>query len=389
MADATGRGFSLVLALAGALLPSNAKAGYNFAGQGVSNVLSGSVTNGNSFWSTVPAWLNNTPALPYTNEVSFTLSACDRIVASRLVLTVWGGTADYVCQMHVSVNGSNPPALNPFTFGTTTDTNAVFSGTQPCAYGSGFGVWLVGLPIPSELLHTNGAANIIRVGRQSPNGFDGRIHHITLVAIYESAALANQFDYAVAEGSGDIRAAPSAPQVDQRTVMFAAINPTNATAATLTALYTYGDTGQNDMLLFNGTPLGGTDVSQWDASQTNYGPSVVSFDVLANLTSTNTVRFDVSAANVPEPRDQNLRPQLAALAVTRPATVPLPSLTINGEGVIAWTTNSVGFSLESNTNLVGGTWVAVTNVPVASGAQFTVTVNLSAAQQFFRLKKSN
>jgi hypothetical protein len=366
-----------------------AKAGYDFAGQGVSNVLSGHVTNGNLFWSTVPAWLNNTPALPYTSEVSFTLPACDRIVASRLVLTVWGGTADYVCQMHISVNGSNPPALNPFTFGTTTDTNAVFSATQPCAYGSGFGVWLVGLPIPGELLHTNGAANIIRVGRQTPSGFDGRIHHTTLVAIYESAALANRFDYALAEGSGDIRAAPAAPQVDQRTVTFAAVNPTNATAATLTALYTYGDTGQNDMLFFNGTALGGNDVSQWYASQTNYGPSVVSFDVLANLAATNTVRFDVSAANVPEPRDQNLRPQLAALGVTRPASVPLPSLTITSVGVIAWTTNSAGFSLESNTNLLGGTWGSVTNVPDVSGDQFTVTVGQSEVQQFFRLKKSN
>jgi len=372
-----------------ALTGLSAKAGYDFAGQGLTNVLSGSVTNGNLFWSTVPTWLNNAPALPYTNEVSFTLPACDRIVASRLVLTAWGGTADYVCQINVSVNGSNPPALNPFTFGTTTDTNAVFSATQPCAYGSGYGVWLVGLPIASELLHTNGSANIIRVGRRSTTGFDGRLHHVTLLAVYESAGLANRFDYAVAEGSGDIRAAPSAPQVDTRTAAFAAVNPTNATAATLSALYTYGDTGQNDMLFFNGTFLGGADVSQWDASQTNYGPSVVSFDVLALVAVTNNVRFDVSAANVPDPRDQNLRPQLAALAVTRPAVVARPSLTISSGGQVGWTTNSAGFALESNTNLVGGTWTAVTNEPAISGDQFRVTVGVSEAQVFFRLKKSN
>lgn len=384
-----GRALVAVLALAGMFLPTSAAAGYAFAGQGLSNVLSGSVANGNLYWSTVPTWLNNTPALPYTNQVSFTLPACDRVVTSRLVLTVWGGTADYTYQMTVSVNGSNPPALNPFTFGTTTDTNAGFSAAQPCAYGSSFGVWLVSLPIPGELFHTNATPNLIRVGMQTSNGSDGRIHHITLVAVTESSALANTLDYALLEGSGDIRAAPSAPQVDQRTVDFAPVNPSNASAATLTALYTYGDNGQNDMLFFNGTALGGNDVSQWDASVTNYGPSVVSFDVLPQLTATNTVRFDVSAANVPEPRDQNLRPQLAALAVTRPTTVARPSLTINHTGQIAWTTNSAGFSLESNTNLVGGTWIGVTNLPVVSGDQFTVTVNQSEAQQFFRLKKSN
>jgi hypothetical protein len=31
----------------------------------------------------------------------------------------------------------------------------------------------------------------------------------------------------------------------------------------------------------------------------------------------------------------------------------------------------------------------VTNAPTPSGDQFTVTVNLSEPQQFFRLKKSN
>ena len=73
--------------------------------------------------------------------------------------------------------------------------------------------------------------------------------------------------------------------------MFGAVNPTNATAATLTALYTYGHTGQNDELFFNGTQLGGDDIAQWDTSVANYGPSVVSFNVLTNLAATNTVRF--------------------------------------------------------------------------------------------------
>ena len=129
-------------------------------------------------------------------------------------------------------------------------------------------------------------------------------------------------------------------------------------------------------------------MADWSTAVVNSGPSVVSFDVLGNLVASNTVTFSLGA-DVPATQETSLRPQLAALAVTRPAAITLPSLTISSAGQIAWTTNSAGFSLESNTNLVGGTWIAVTNVPVVSGDQFTVTVNQSEAQQFFRLKKSN
>jgi len=51
----------------------------------------------------------------------------------------------------------------------------------------------------------------------------------------------------------------------------------------ITALYTYGDTGQNDRLYFNGVQYGGDDVAQWNTSIANYGPSVVSFNVLTKF----------------------------------------------------------------------------------------------------------
>lgn len=316
------------MALALGVLPRIMNAGYAFAGQGMTNVVSGSVANGDLCGSTVPTWLNATPSLPYTNETSFTFPACDRIVVGRLALTVWGGTADYVCQMTVMVNGTNLPLANPMIFGGTGDTNAVFDAKAPCAYGSGYGVWLVTMPVPGEYLRTDGSANRVRVVEETANGFDGRIQHVTLVAVYQSGALANTLDYALVEGSGDIRATASPPQVNQRTATFANVNPANATAATLTALYTYGDTGLNDALLFNGTQLGGTDLSQWDNSTLNYGPSVVRFDVLPHLAACNRVVFDVSP-DLPDPRDGNLRPQLAALAVTRPAVGPIaPALAL-------------------------------------------------------------
>lgn len=325
----------LTLLLAAAMLPCPVNAGYAFAGQGLSNVLSGSVPNGALSWSTAPAWLNAIPSLPSTNETAFTLPACDRIVVARLALTVWGGTADYLCRMTVAVNGTPLSLANPLAFGGTGDTNAVFTPDVPCAYGSGYGVWLVTLPVPGAYLHTDASANEVRVVQESGGGFDGRIQHLTLVVVSQSGALANTLDYAFVEGSGDLRAAPSPPQVDQRSVAFADVNPVAATGARLTVLYTYGDTGLNDGLRFNGTPLGGEDVSQWDATSLNYGPSVVSFEVLPHLAASNRVTFDVSPA-VPDPRDGNLRPQLAALAVTRPAPRPVaPTLALRVHGETA------------------------------------------------------
>ena len=60
----------------------------------------------------------------------------------------------------------------------------------------------------------------------------------------------------------------------------------------------------------------------------NFGPSVVTFNVLGNLGATNTVEFDVSAADVPGTRETTLRPQVAVLAVTRPAAASAPRLAI-------------------------------------------------------------
>ena len=220
------------------------------AGLGMTNVLTGSVANGGLFWTNIPTWLNVPPSLPYTNQVAFALPSCDRVVASRLVMTLWGGTPDYTCQMTVNINGTNLPAANPFVFGTTTDLNAIFSADAPCAYGSGYGVWLVALPVPGGMLHTNGSPNTVSVVETTPDSFDGRIQHVTLVAVYQSRALTNNFDYALAEGSGDIYGTPTPPEVDQRTAVFGAVNPTNATAATLTALYTYGRHGSKRRVVF-------------------------------------------------------------------------------------------------------------------------------------------
>lgn len=56
--------------------------------------------------------------------------------------------------------------------------------------------------------------------------------------------------------------------------------------------------------------------------------------------------------------------------------------------VLAWSTNTDGFTLQSATNLAPPViWRDVTNPPVVLGGQYTVTNSRSASQQFLRLRK--
>lgn len=302
--------------------------GYAFEGTGMTNVLSGTVADGAVALSSVPTWIDNTmPSLPYTNETGVAVPPCDRIVSSRLFMTVWGGTADYACEMTVSVNGTDLPFAAPFVFGTTAYSNSLYSTESPRAYGSGYGVWFVSVPVPSELLHTDGTTNAIRViENDAANEFDGRIQHVTLVTVYQSAALANVFDYSIAEGEGLLYSYPTAPKVDKRTIALDAVGTNDVLSAGLTALYTYGNTGQYDKLFFNGTQFGGDDVAQGDNTWGGtYGPSVVSFDVTGALAVDNEVTFDVCSSDVLDPPEGSLRPELAVLGVSREAPLAIRS----------------------------------------------------------------
>jgi hypothetical protein len=383
---------NLLLTLTISLLSFMAHAGFSLPsgstspGDGISNVLSGSVANGALYFQSSTNWLNSgSPSKPYVLTNYYTLPVCDSISVARIMTTVWGATANYSDQMTVTVNGTNLPLANPLTFGTTADANAEFSPTAASVYGVGSGLWLVTLPVPPEMLFKDGSSNSIVINQTTPDSFDGRIHHVTFLAVYQNSTLANTFDYAIAEGSGDVFKSPSGTQVSQRNVAFAAVNPTNATAATITALYTYGDTGQNDRLYFNGVQYGSDDVAQWDKSIANYGPSIVSFDVLASLTNNNTLTFSVGS-DVPATQETSLRPQLAVLAVTRAASL-IPTLALAKNGQLTWLTNALGFALESSTNLVVGGWNPVTNQPAISSNQYLLNVNLTDSQRFYRLKK--
>jgi hypothetical protein len=378
---------------AASLVPAApAFAGFALQGQGIQTVANGSVANGALFMETRSTWTNTVvPDKPYVVEVGFALPACDAVPVGRLVMTVWGGTANYVCNLGVQINGTHVPLTAPLAFGTTNDANAVFSESLPSVYGAGSGVWLVGLPVPGNMLFKDGTSNHVQLTVTTPDSFDGRINQVTLLAVYQAAALNNIFDYAVAEGSGDIYRTPSGAQVDARAVLLGAVNPTNATAARLQVLYTYADIGQNDRLYFNDSPLGGNDVAGWDkvASGLDFGPNVLSFDVLGSLTASNTVRFSVSATDVPDTRETSLRPQLAVLTVARPPQVMPPALAIGLNAVIAWPVSADTCQLEFRPNADAGEWTAVTNVPVVINGQNTVILPPAAPRQFYQLRKTN
>lgn len=68
------------------------------------------------------------------------------------------------------------------------------------------------------------------------------------------------------------------------------------------------------------------------------------------------------------------------------SVVPLAIRKVGSSQVcFSWPTNAVGFSLEFTTDLSTQAWTSNTNTPVIIGNQFTVTVDSTAGQRFYRL----
>ena len=63
--------------------------------------------------------------------------------------------------------------------------------------------------------------------------------------------------------------------------------------------------------------------------------------------------------------------------------VPIDSL----HAMLLWATNAVGWSLETNPSRSGTNWMTITNAPVVAGTNFTLNINTSAGQAFFRLRQ--
>ena len=68
---------------------------------------------------------------------------------------------------------------------------------------------------------------------------------------------------------------------------------------------------------------------------------------------------------------------------------PLHISVTGNQAVLSWPTNAFPFNLEWTTGLppFSADWTLVTNRPAAIGGNFEVTVELSAPQQFYRLRR--
>jgi hypothetical protein len=300
--------------------------------------------------------------------------------------------------MTVNINGTNLPAASPFVFGTTSYMNDAYNASAPHAYGSGYGTWLVTLPVPGLMLRTDGGTNVIIISETTPDSFDGRIYQVTLAAVYQSSALTNVFDYAWAEGSADLGSYYGNPL--QRTATLGPVSTNGATNASLMAVFGFADTttgdtdsGTNDRFYVNGAQLGGDNVAHVDgnyATDAGYGFGSVTFDGLTNLLATNTVTFSVGS-DVPSPQETKLRYQFVALGVTRtaPSAGQLQITGVDGAGAhLVWSGATYGnYSIESTTNLSPAAWSAVTNFTSTSGTMtFTDSAATNSACRFYRAK---
>jgi hypothetical protein len=64
----------------------------------------------------------------------------------------------------------------------------------------------------------------------------------------------------------------------------------------------------------------------------------------------------------------------------------LSAQSVAGQIVISWPTNAAGLNLESTADLSSGNWSPVTNAPAIDGDQYSVTNNIGAGSQFYRLR---
>ena len=326
----------------------SARAGYNWGGDGMEEVASGTISNGAVYMQSYGAW-----GTSYTNSSSgystqFATPACDDVVNARLVLGIYGGSAyNLASPLTVTVNG----VATSVTVGGGTsnpDTNPEFTASQTNVYGSmSSGAWVVSIPVTGDL-NTNGSANNVNVKISSNTGFDGRIVYASLWDVYQKASLDNTFQYAVAEGSGDIYTTAPATSQSQtfasRWVDLGAFNTSNLKSAKLDTLYTYVHAGQDNHLYINtndasnGTLLGGDPAVSSDST---YAPVQASFDVTSDLSSLdNWIKFSVDPADgVTGSGTSVFRPQVAILEATS-AAAPEPGtmalLTAGGLVLLVW-----------------------------------------------------
>ena len=360
------------------------RAGYTWGGDGLGVVASGTIPNGALFVQSFSPW-----GISYSNgpvySTQFATPACDDVVNARLVLGIYGGSADNLASpLSVTVNGT----ATSLTVGGGTDNpdaNPEFTTGQTNVYGSmSSGAWVVSIPVAASLC-TNGSASNVTVAISSSTGFDGRIVYASLWEVYQQASLNNTFQYAVAEGSGDIYSnTPGAAQsatVPSREVDMGGFNTSTLQSAQLDTLYTYVHYQQDNRLYINGTQLGGDQAvsNPTNTSSSAWAAFPASFDVPSSALSLsdNWVKFSVDPADgVTSSGAEVLRPQVAILTAV---SAPSPLWSGGGAASGAASNWSVGANWGGAVPAAGQGLVFG---PLASGGYATANNDLPAGTQF-------
>lgn len=376
------------------LVPPILHAGYVKYGTGILAIENRTIDNGALSIQTSNTWLATTPAtLPYTCQVSFSLPPCDGIAAARLYMTVWGGTAAYTCNLDVSLNGSTNPIAS-IAMGTTNDANPTFNATTSCVYGTDSGIWLVTVPVPVGQLSTNGLSTLVSAVVSDPaNKFDGRLIHITLVAVYRQANLFNRFSYALAEGSGNIYS-NTVGATNSLSVAIGPVETNDLLAAGLTALYSYGDYGQNDRLYVNGVQYGTDDVANHQKNNTAWSQvaDLANFAV-TNVAASNVVRFTCNPAEIAGKCEASLRPHAVFLGLTREPEFRIARCAQSGNqaATFDWPgTTAHTYMVEFSTNLLfANGWHTLSGYTNLAGSNgwMHCTDQAGEAARFYRVKK--
>jgi hypothetical protein len=323
-------------------------AGYMWGGDGMGVVATGTIPNGAVSLQSVGPWPQST-TVSGGYSTQFTTPACDDVVASRLVLGIYGGSASNMATVTITVNGvPTVVTIGGGTNGTKADPNPEFTTGQTNVYGStSSGAWVVSVPVAADL-NTNGVANSVNISATTSSNFDGRLVYASLWDVYQKSSLNNTFQYAVAEGSGDIYTTTpgtaQSPTVASRRVEMGGFNTSNLQSAQLDTLYTYVHSGQDNALFINsnnasnGTLLGHPAVS-YDGVQ-SYDPVQASFPVTSVLSSSdNWIKFSVDPADgVTGSGTTVFRPQVAILEATSATPEPgtLALLTAGGLTLLVW-----------------------------------------------------
>jgi hypothetical protein len=330
-----------------------------------------------------------------------------------------GSSYDYT----ITLQNTGTNALNSFWYGWTTSGNNLPSDPSSAANSLGWGNTLDGNSIKwvnssGTALAPGASATFTFVSSSSPSA-------ITASPSGESVAYVGRIDFSQGT-AGDSTAVfsptlvtlpPAVPTVTATISGFASgisfdytITLTNTSSQAINSFW-YGWTTSGNNLPSNptnaanslgwGNGLDGNSIEWTNNSGTALAPGASATFTFVSSFPPSVVTASPSGESVVYVGGIDFSQGTAgdSSAAFSPTFVspPLPTLALTGHPaglaiaapksvILAWPTNSVGFTLQSTTNLFAPMgWAIVSNAPVVVNGKYTVTNIISSSQQFFRL----